>query len=91
VRAALPVSEGAGARKLREMVFVAARLDLDDVGAEISKHYGAEGAGNEMREVDDTQFGQRRFGENIAHLVDPFQNGSITRLRAARGVGCGRV
>jgi hypothetical protein len=78
-------------RILPKSIAAFGRFDLDNVRAEITEYHGTERPGNEMRKVDDTQFGQRRFGSNITHLVDSSQNGSITRLRVVRGAGTGRV
>ena len=37
----------------------AGRLDLDDVGAHVAEHHGAQRASEDAREIDDAQAGER--------------------------------
>jgi len=61
-------------------------IDPDHVGAEDRRGIMVQN-GPAMKCVKSTnaQISQWSLDGNVAHLVDSFQNGSITRLRAVRG------
>src|SRR5262245_61835561 len=53
---------GPGADRPRAVAADVRVLDLDDLGAEIGEQQRAEGAGAELRDRDDPQTVERRFG-----------------------------
>ena len=61
-------------------VDAAARLDLDDVGAEVGELHRPERAGPHPRHVDDAQPGQRGVGTRLA---GPRRGGAASRSRPA--------